>query len=118
MASTSNKNTPGNYQAEQQINKDVDRYSLFSNGSQGRAFTNHLAGDGLLAGSNARDTLCANYTDVESQLRGIGSTNLVSPKAPVIPEFQQVDSLNVIDRIPILIPEPLIVQKNQRPHWT
>jgi hypothetical protein len=118
MASTSNKNTPGNYKAEQQINARIDTYALYENSYAGKAYSNYLPGDGLLPGSNARSTLCQNYVDVETQLRGIGSTNLVKPKAEVRPEFLPIESLNVIDRLPTLLPEPLIVQKDQRPQWS
>jgi hypothetical protein len=116
MASTSNKNTPGNYSQEQRMNTKVDEYRTFTNSAAGYAYTNHLPGDGLLAGTNARENLCANYCDVESQLRGIGSTNLVNPQTPVTPQFKNVSSLSVMDKLPVLMPEPLVVEKNQRPY--
>jgi len=116
MASTRNRNSEGDYIAEQRINQQIDTYATFINSAPGEAFTNHLAGDGLLMGKNARSTLCNNYTDMESQLFGIGSTNLVNPKSHISPDFRYIQSLNVIDRLPVLIPEPLIIQKNQRPY--
>ena len=115
MASTKNKNTFGNYRAEQFINTSIDSYSTYVNGGSALAYSNHLAGDGLLMGKNARSTLCNNYIDVESQLFGIDATNLVNPKMDVTPEFRYVQSLNIINRLPVLIPEPLIVDKYQRP---
>lgn len=116
MASTSNKNTPGNYSHEQKMNKQVDEYRTFVNSAAGHAYTNHLPGNGLLPASNARDNLCKNYCDIESQLRGIGSTNLVNPQTPVNPQFMNIDSLSVMDKTPVFMPEPLVVEKNQRPY--
>lgn len=116
MASTRNKNSAGDYKAEQFINTSIDSYSTYVNSSSALAYTNHLAGDGLLFGKNARSTLCNNYVDVETQLFGIGATNLVNPKMKVKEDMTYIQSLNIIDRLPVLIPEPLIVEKNQRPY--
>jgi len=116
MASTSNKNTPGNYVLEQKMNQYIDGYRTYLHSAAGEAHTNHLPGNGLLPASNARTHICGNYCDVESQLRGIGSTNLVNPKTPVTPQFQSIASLSVMDKLPVLIPEPLVVEKNQRPY--
>ena len=82
----------------------------------GKASTNHFAGDGLLMGRMASDNLSSNACDIESQLRGIGSTNLVNPQKEVQPKFHHVKSLNMIDRLAVVIPEPLIVEKDQRPY--
>ena len=68
MASTSNKNTPGNYKHEQRMNQNIDTYRTFLNSAPGEAYTNHLPGDGLLPAKNARSEMCRNYCDVESQL--------------------------------------------------
>ena len=114
MASTRNKNCPGDYNAEQSINKSIDSYSTYYDAAV--AHTNHFAGDGLLMGKKFPSTLCNNYVDVESQLRGIGATNLVKPVMKVTPNMQYIQSLNIIDRLPVLIPEPLVVEKYQRPY--
>lgn len=118
MSSTRSKNTPGNYVAEQHINTSIDTYATYLHSARAEAYTNHLAGNGLLGGRNARSSLCANYTDVESQLFGIGTTNLVKPYVPVRPELYRLSSLNVIDKLPVLLPEPLILEQNQRPSRT
>jgi len=115
MSSTRNKNNPGDYRLEQNINNNIDSYSL--NNISAIASTNYLAGDGLLTCKNPRTTLCGNYCDVESQLFGIGSTNLVTPKEQVYPELKTIQSLNIINRIPVIIPEPLIVENGQRPYY-
>lgn len=117
MSSTSNKNTPGNYALEQRMNVLVDSYRTYLHSAAGEAYTNHLPGNGLLPASNARSHLCGNYCDVESQLRGIGSTNLVNPQTPVVPQFRTLDSLSIMHKLPVILPEPLVVENNQRPGY-
>jgi hypothetical protein len=116
MASTSNKNTPGNYAAEQKMNNYIGKYTTYVNSSSGMATTAHHPGLGVMPAKTARSELCKNYCDVESQLLGIGSTNLVTPQKKVIPEYKSPRSLNFIDGIQVEMPEPLVVEKNQRPY--
>ncbi len=113
MASTRTKNTPGDYQLEQWSFAQNVSYNTASH--YGRPEQTYLPGDGLLAGNVSRTQLSSNSCDIESMLRGIGSTNLVTPKSPTVPEISRLPSLSVIDRIPLLIPAPLVVQSNQRP---
>ena len=114
MSSTTNKNTPGNYKLEQQVNDQIKDRMLYINGASSEAYTNHFAGDGLLGGSNARNHLSNNYCDIESQLRGIGTSNLVNPRSDVQPELKYMQSLSISDRLPIIVPEPLKQDKDQR----
>jgi len=114
MSSTTNKNTPGNYKLEQNLNNNINNHMTFINSAPAEAFTNHFAGDGLLMGNNAREHLCSNYCDIESQLRGIGSTNLINPKKEVLPELKYVQSLSISDRLPMITPEPFKLDKDQR----
>jgi hypothetical protein len=39
----------------------------------------------------------------------------VQARPEIVPEIAQLKSLNVIDRLPIMVPSPLIVESNQRP---
>jgi len=113
MASTSNKNTPGDYAQEQKMNSRIGEYATYISSTQ--AYTNHLPGNGLLAGKIARSSLCSNYCDVESQLFGIGTTNLVKPHVQVHPQLRSISSLSVSDRLPVILPDPLIIEQDQRP---
>ena len=113
MASTSNKNTPGDYAQEQRINNRITDHATYLYSTQ--SSTNHLPGNGLLPAKNPRSSLCSNYCDVESQLFGIGTSNLVKPHTPVIPQFQKISSLSVADRLPIMLPDPLVIDRDQRP---
>jgi len=89
-------------------------YSTYPN--YGVPIQPYIAGDGLLAGHMSYDQLSHNGKDIESYLFGIGSTNLVDPKSPVQPLFNTPKSLNIISRIPIIMPNTLEVKKNQRPY--
>jgi hypothetical protein len=112
MASTRNKNTPGNYSAEQWSLNEQINYNTYH--SYGVPQSTHFAGDGLIHGRIASENLSKNACDVESYLFGIGSTNLVNPLSPVVPEIKQLDSLAIMNKTPLIIPGDLIVQENQR----
>jgi len=116
MASTRNKNTPGDYSLEQRNNFLISEYKTNEGSSYGAPLETHFSGDGLLMGRIAPANLSNNSCDIESQLFGIGATNLVTPKAPVDPMIRQLNSLSIIHRLPVLVPEPLVVERNQRPY--
>jgi|UniRef100_A0A6C0IJZ3 hypothetical protein len=114
MASTRNKNSIGDYQREISSYTSASTYMTYDNA--GKATTNYLAGDGLLMGRMAPENLASNACDIESQLFGIGSTNLVTPQKQIQPKIHNIKSLNVSDRISMIIPAPLVVEKDQRPY--
>ena len=112
MSSTRNRNTPGNYSAEQWSLGEQINYNTYH--SYGVPHSTHFAGDGLIHGRVASQQLSNNSCDIESQLFGIGSTNLVKPLPPVVPEIKTLNSLAVMDKTPLIIPGDLVVQEEQR----
>jgi hypothetical protein len=115
MASTRNKNTKGDYNLEQkQYQHSMDHlvYKHF-----GAPVQTNLPGNGLLAGKVGSMELSNNFADVESSLRGIGSTNLVNPQPEIRPQIKTLDSLSICDRLTVHVPEPLVIEKNQRPMY-
>ena len=115
MASTRNKNSPGNYELEQRgmaLQKD---YALFENGSGAKAHTMNFPGHGLLTGRYAPSSLSQNACDIESFLYGIGSSNLVKPKEPVTGQIYEIASLNIAPRPPRIIDAPFQHESDQRP---
>jgi hypothetical protein len=115
MASTNNKNYAGNYQLEQfQFQKHTD-YDFYL----GKVVNTKtcLPGNGLLPGRISSMALSKNYTNIESELFGIGSTNLVTPKEKVVPIIINTPTLDIFDSHKILLPTPLIVEKYQRPFF-
>ena len=75
MASTRNKNTPGNYCLDQRQNVGIEDWQLYKNGANGTAYDTRLCGNGLNPGQLPWNTLSHNPADIESFLFGINSTN-------------------------------------------
>jgi len=115
MASTRNRNTPGNYCLEQREFKQSENYTLYPNSQYGAAYNTRLPGNGLLAGQVPWNKLSYNASDTESFLFGINSTNLVNPAPCFVPEIAKLDSINIYEKGATFIPEPLVIEKNQRP---
>jgi hypothetical protein len=115
MASTRDKNTPGNYKLEKLYNLQQSEYSTYVPYSL--PVNSYLSGDGLIGARTARETLSNNYIDIETKLFGIGSTNLETPLPEIKPELKQLKSLNIIDRLPVILPEPIVVDKTNRPMY-
>jgi hypothetical protein len=116
MASTRSRNTPGDYQSEQRSYTENLAYMSYETSQYyGVAATTHLPGDGLIGMRAPHRILANNYCDIESQLLGIGANNLVAPSAPVQPEIHRLQSLDVFDKQPLIMPTPFLPQANQRP---
>ena len=116
MASTRNKNTSGNYCLEQNQYLQNREYTLYKNSQYGEAYNTRLAGNGLNPGQMPWTTMSHNAPDIETFLFGINSTNLVNKSPPVlIPKLKQLHSWDLYDKSSIFIPEPLVIEKHQRP---
>lgn len=115
MASTRNRNTPGNYCLEQREYKNSETYTLYANSQYGTAYNTRLPGNGLLPAQIPWNKLSYNAADTESFLFGINSTNLVNPAPCFNPEIVKLNSENIYEKNVTFIPEPLVVEKKQRP---
>jgi hypothetical protein len=115
MASTRNINTIGNYGLEQRNFYLSENYTLYPNSQYGAAYNTELPGNGLLPGQIPGNKLSYNAADTESFLFGINSTNLVNPAPCFVPEVVQLCDANIYKKGPVFIPEPLTIEKNQRP---
>ena len=115
MASTRNRNTPGNYRLEENQYRQFENYTLYANSQYGSAYNTRLPGDGLLPAQIPWNKLSYNAADTESFLLGINSTNLVNPAPCFKPEIVQLTSTDIYQKAPTYIPEPLVIEKNQRP---
>lgn len=116
MASTRNKNTPGNYQSEQA--EFTNKVSYLTQPFYSNTDTTFLPGNGLLQGGIYHSQLATNGNDIESYLRGIGATNLTGESFQVQPQIKTLKSLNIADvrPSPTLIPENLVIDGEQRPY--
>jgi hypothetical protein len=115
MASTRNRNTPGNYNLEQREFKQSANYTLYPNSQYGAAYNTRLPGNGLLPAQIPWNKLSYNAADTESFLFGINSTNLVNPAPCFVPEINKLGSANIYEKGVTFVPEPLVIEKNQRP---
>ena len=118
MASTRNKNTPGNYCLDQRQYSQMMNWSLYEHSSHGQAYDTKLSGNGLNPGQMPWNTLSYNPADIESFLFGINSTNLVNPAAPLTPELKNLSSANLFKMPDTIMPNPLVVEKFQRPQFS
>ena len=116
MSSTRNKNTVGNYEREQDEMHKSRKYEMYV--GFGHNDSTHFAGDGLIHGKYPYNTLAKNYYDVESELFGIGSTNLVNARSAFIPEPTEMKTLSIINKNPVLLPESLVIERGQRHGFT
>jgi hypothetical protein len=112
MASTRDKNAPGNYKMEKQGNNTRIDYQV---NEYGRPTQSYHPGDGLLAAKTSRLELSKNACDIESQLFGIRSSDLENLRPLIQPEFKQLKSLSIIDKAEVILPEPAKVSKIDRP---
>lgn len=60
--------------------------------------------------------LSNNTTDIESNLFGIGSTNLAKPKSSIFkPSINNRNTCSFFERPHLVLPNDLVVENNQRP---
>ena len=115
MASTRNLNTNGNYNLEEEQFRRMRDYSSYLHSSYGPPHSTGITTGGSMPPSKMyRDSLSKNAIDIESQLMGIGSSNLVKPLAPVYPSLKTLNEVTFFVRPKMVIPAPLKINSNQR----
>ena len=117
MASTRNKNSTNDYQREQRAYASQVTYNHFENSQHGKPKTTMLPDFGMNGARMCRFELNGNSINVESQLMGIGATNLVEPKGIISSSNIHVShgSIHTFDTVTIM-PEPLVLENDQRPN--
>ena len=115
MASTRNKNTCSNYCLEQRITTKSLDYNEYKNGASGAAYAPALPCMGIIPGQMPREAFSHNSIDIESALFGINSTNLVETQKPVVPQLKTLPNVSFFGRMQLVMPDPLVVEKFQRP---
>lgn len=118
MASTRNKNMAAEYAVEKQRYAAYQSYHI--NPVRNEPPTPYLAGYGLIQQGMHGSFLSHNHVDIESDLFGIGSTNLEKTYVPPIPQYKSLQSVNIVpipEKAPL--PESLYIEPGQRPQrWT
>ena len=117
MASTRNKNTAVNYRQEIGHYQAAHQNVMYEHASHGTAYDSKWAGNGLNPGQMPWNKMSSNSADIESFLRGINSTNLVETQKPVVPQMTQLPEISFFGRMQLIMPDPLVVEKFQRPFF-
>jgi len=112
MASTRNINTQGNYDLELQNRMVAQEHKI---NALGRPVNESNPTHMMNYGSMSRDALSSNAIAIETQLFGIGSTNLVSAKAPVIPYLNKLPEKSFCERSRLIEPKSYTVSNTERP---
>ena len=115
MASTRNKNTPNDYCLQQRSYTDSSKYTDYTYSQVGRAYKNALPCMGIMPSHMPREAFSQNSVEIESSLFGINSTNLVTPEKPVVPQLTKLPEVSYFDRLPVYMPENMVIQTDQRP---
>ena len=116
MASTRNRNSPGDYALEQiALQKRADYSASDSAAFFGTPGESYFPGNGLIGMATANRNLSQNYCDIESQLRGIGATNLVAPQPEIGPVIYSMSSLNIYQKPEVQFIVPPHPAAHQRP---
>jgi hypothetical protein len=116
MTSTRNKNSQLNYNLEKSYKEKLLREKLYLHSSSGRPVTECIPAIGYTPSHISRDAMANNSIDIESQLLGIGSTNLETPCEVVVPSVRTLEFKEFFERQQsIVMPYPMVYHNNQRP---
>lgn len=119
MSSTRNRNNISDYKAYENRNENIINYKMYENSQYGKA-NNFLNRFKLPESTQPTrimhpNNFSNNPIDIESQLRGINSTNLVGKSFNINPDLRKIDSFKLYERIPLVMPNQIISEQNQRP---
>ena len=115
MASTRNINMKNEYCLEQRMNTEICKDRTYEH--RRTAYNTALPCFGINVGHMPNNVLSFNATDIESNLYGVGSTNLVKPEREFTPRLKKLPGVSFFDRPETVIPEPLVIENNQRPKY-
>lgn len=119
MTSTRNNNTKACYNLEVKSNHLDLNYRMFKNSQHGKP---HSFLDVYKLPDSTQPTrivnphnLSNNPIDIESCLRGINSTNLVSDSFKCSPQLKRMDNCKFYERVPLILPNQITHDLQQRP---
>ena len=115
MSSTRNKNTTEDYNLQQKQYEKQNKYNVFENGFQGKAFSEKIPQLGFNPTYMPRDAFSYNSVDIETKLYGIGSNNLHETHPEIKPEFKTLPTQEYFRKTPLILPKPFVQDRTQRP---
>tara|TARA_B100000085_G_scaffold195421_1_gene179211 strand:- start:10 stop:378 length:369 start_codon:yes stop_codon:yes gene_type:complete len=111
------KNSPGQYCLEQQRFKDQEQYLNYK--YQQVPYVSKLPGLGInpgnMRGGFYNNVLSNNASNIECNLFGIRQIDLTQPQKTFKPQLNKLGEQEFFKTPRVFLPEPLVVQKNQRP---
>tara|TARA_B100002051_G_scaffold275553_1_gene320009 strand:+ start:2124 stop:2498 length:375 start_codon:yes stop_codon:yes gene_type:complete len=119
MASTRNRNTRGDYLQEELSNKKKYLYHTYEHSQYGKpdSFLDiyKMPNSTLSTRAVAKESLSSNAVDIESFLRGISATNLVTPQPKLTAQLKEHGSVKMFDSVPMVLPNQIKNDQGQRP---
>jgi len=112
MASTRNLNMRDDYIVQQKRLSQKREYDI---NPYGRPTQELLPTQMMNYGSMSRDGLSTNAVDIETELFGVGSTNLVVEKSPVRPGLIKHGDIDFSTQSPLVMDEKYSQVVGQRP---
>lgn len=112
MASTRNKNTKEDYLLEKQKNNNYNSYQDYKYSRHN--YDPKMPGFGFTPTQIPGKDLSHNYVTIESQLWGIGANDLENNRKTQTPDYKNMNERVLIEKQPVLMPDPLVIIKNQR----
>ena len=111
------KNSPGQYKLEQNSFKQRSNYLTYKYSQI--PLNSKLPGLGInpgnMRGGYYNNILSNNASNIESHLYGIKQIDLTQPQTNFKPSLNSLREQKLFDKPATFIPEPLVVEKNQRP---
>ena len=111
------KNSPGEYCLEQQAFSNQQQYLHYKNSRVPQV--NKLPGLGINAGNMSAgyydNVLSNNTANIESNLFGIKQIDLTKKQSKFVPSLNKLDCQEFFKTPRVFVPEPLVIQKGQRP---
>ena len=111
------KNSPGQYCLEQKAFKDQVNYREYTYSQV--PVNSKLPGLGInvgnMRGGYYNNVLSNNPSNIESHLYGIKQIDLTKPKTQFVAELNKLPEQKWFKTPRVFVPEPLVVEKNQRP---
>lgn len=115
MSFTRNKNSKNDYLIEKkQIQK---QYEYNMNNIYGTQPYPYFPGDGLIGSKIPSSQLSVNFCDVETKLFGIGSNDFENNRPEIIPQLNELKSLDISDKIKFVLPKPIEINVKERPMY-
>lgn len=111
MASTRIKNSLGDYRLQESNKINAREYLTYDY----KTNSNILPNAGINNGKMPAYILSNNQADIDSFLKGTYFNNLTEQRKPFTPRIKKVQEVSYFEKDDIIMPEPLIVERNQRP---